>query len=145
LNNRPLIVCLIPRYIVTETRGVGTGEGPGAARPPQVLPSALFPGAKRPFLAYFSRLKDSLFCPKGTFENLNLCYFAENYFHFRKKYGISGNFFSYLGKNAKCREKFFRFEPPPNFYRKKFLDALFYSDSAPQSLAPPTFRSFLRP
>jgi hypothetical protein len=51
--------------------------------------------------------KDSLFCPKGTFENLNLCYFPEDFFDFREKYGISGKFFgifgkivSYLGKNA---------------------------------------------
>jgi hypothetical protein len=37
---------------------------------------------------------------------------------------------------------------PENFFGmsgKKILDALFYSESAPQNLAPPTFRSFLRP
>jgi hypothetical protein len=80
-------------------------------------------------------LKESLFCPKGTFENFNLCYLAENFFHFREKYGISVKFFgifgktvSYLGKNAICPEKLFWYvlkkifemspPPPPDMSRK---------------------------
>jgi hypothetical protein len=37
--------------------------------------------------------------------------------------------------------------PPPgaNISGKKFLGALFFSKSAPQTLPPPTFWSFLRP
>jgi hypothetical protein len=51
------------------------------------------------------------------------------------------NFFGMFGK------KFWDLHPTPvaNFSRKKFLDALFYSESAPQSLPPPTFWGFLRP
>ena len=78
--------------------------------------------------------------------------FSGKFFPFREKYGISGKFFgvfgkkfSYLGKNA-MSEKFFRYvrkfsfetsPPVANFSRKKNLDALFYSESAPQSLPPP--------
>jgi hypothetical protein len=77
-------------------------------------------------------LKESLFCPKGTFENFNLCYLAENFFNFREKYGISVKFFgifgkivSYLGKNAICPENFFWYvrknffeTSPPDMSRK---------------------------
>jgi hypothetical protein len=81
----------------------------------------------------------------------------------RKFLGISGKFFEYLEKNMIFLENFFWYvgkkflrpenmmfpekffcyvrkkRPPPaaNFSVKKFLDALFYSESAPQSLAPP--------
>jgi hypothetical protein len=54
----------------------------------------------------------------------------------------------YIRKNfLVCPEKHFETSPPlvANISGKKILDALFYSKSAPQSLAPPTFRSFLRP
>jgi hypothetical protein len=90
--------------------------------------------------------------------------FAENGFHSGEKYDISGNFFvisaknvSYLGKNViyaenflVCPENFFEMNSPPspsvaNISGQKILDALFYWKSAPQSLPPPTFRSFLRP
>ena len=37
-------------FKTASAKGVGTGGGRGA-RPPQVLPSALFPAAKCPFLA----------------------------------------------------------------------------------------------
>jgi hypothetical protein len=66
---------------------------------------------------------------------LNLCYFGKFFFHFREKYhisrnffGISGKSFSYLGKNVIY---------PVNVSGKKFLDALFFPKSAPQSLPPP--------
>jgi hypothetical protein len=81
--------------------------------------------------------------------------FPEKFFHFREKYDISGKFlgingkmFSYLRKNVVYPEnfsgmsgKFFGDDFPPvaNISGKKFLDALFYSKSAPQSLAPPNF------
>ena len=65
-----------------------------------------FSGSKVPFSCVKNVLRIAFFCPKGTFENLNLCYFPENFIHFREKYdisrkflGISGKFFSYLGKN----------------------------------------------
>ena len=60
-------------------------------------------------------------------------YIRKMFFIFRKKCDISGNFFWYV------RKFFLRGAPPPPD------DALFFSKSAPQSLAPPTFRSFLRP
>ena len=79
--------------------------------------------------------------------------FPENFFHFWEKYhifgkffGIPGKFFSYLGKNVvypgKCFwyvRKIFEMTclPVANISGKKFLDALFYSKSAPQSLPPP--------
>jgi hypothetical protein len=102
-------------------------------------------------------LRIAFFCPKGTFENLNLCYFPENCFHFWKLYMIYAenflvypeNLFSYLGKNMIFAENFFwhvrkiflSSPPPPlpppvaNFSGENILDALLYSDSAPQSLA----------
>jgi hypothetical protein len=48
---------------------------------------------------------------------------------------MSGKFF------LVCLEKnIFETSPPvANFSGKKILDALFYSESAPQSLAPPNF------
>ena len=84
--------------------------------------------------------------------------FSDNFFNFREKYiisgkflGISGKFFSYLGKNVIYPENFFEMTSlhrptVANISGKKILDVLYFSKSAPQSLAlPPTFRSFLRP
>ena len=84
--------------------------------------------------------------------------FGENYVICGKLLGISGKFFSYLGKTVVCTEKFF--DPPKwytdrNFFgdgggggvspKKTIFKCPFFWKSAPQSLAPPTFRSFLRP
>ena len=78
---------MINNLFIYLTRGVGTGAQGGQA--PQVLPSALFPGESALFLRE-KCLKDCVFLPKGTFENLNLCYFPENFFHFRKNMIYSG-------------------------------------------------------
>ena len=74
--------------------------------------------------------KDSPFCPKGTFENL-ICYFPENFFHFREKNGILGKLFSYLGKNAICPENFFR------YVRKKIFEMPFFILKVPLKAWPP--------
>jgi hypothetical protein len=82
------------------------------------------------------------FLSKGHFWKLDFMLFPENLFHFREKYHKSWKFFGYF------RKIFLRWPPPPpvaNMSGKKILDALFYSKSALQSLAPPTFTSFLRP
>ena len=88
--------------------------------------------------------------------------FPENFFHFREKYhisekffGISGNIFSYLGKNVIYSENYFGmsgkfFEmtsspPVANISWKKFLDALFFRKVPLKAWPSPTFRSFLRP
>ena len=81
----------------------------------------------------------------------------ENFIHFREKYHISENFFWYIRKIffifrkktcyilkifLVCPKKNFEIKspslPPPvaNISGKKFLDVLFYSKSAPQSLPP---------
>jgi hypothetical protein len=71
------------------------------------------------------------------------CYIRKNFFIFRKKCDICGKVF------LVCPENFFEMNSPPppwpTFPGKKILDALFYWKNAPQSLPPPTFRSFLRP
>jgi hypothetical protein len=104
-----------------------------------------FSGSKVPF----SCVKMSLrlhFLPNGHFWKLESMLFPENVFHFREKYHISWKFFVisgkcflYLGKNVIYPENYFGIsrkifwvDPPP----PKFLDALFLSKSAPQSLAP---------
>jgi hypothetical protein len=74
---------------------------------------------------------NSPFCPKGTFENLILCYFPENFFHFREKNGILGKLFSYLGKNAICPENFFR------YVRKKIFEMPFFILKVPLKACPP--------
>jgi hypothetical protein len=43
--------------------------------------------------------KDSPFSPKGTFENLNLCYFPENFFPSGKNMVYPENFSVYSEKN----------------------------------------------
>ena len=45
---------------------------------------------------------DCIFCAKGTFENLNLCYFREIFF-------ISGKNIKYSEKILLCPENFFHF------------------------------------
>ena len=81
----------------------------------------------------------------------------ENFIHFREKYHISEKFFWYIRKIffifrkktcyilkifLVCRKKIFEIKSPPlpppvaNISGKKFLDVLFYSKSAPQSLPP---------
>jgi hypothetical protein len=127
-------------------------ETPRGGLAPQVLPSALFPGAKCPFLAWKMSLRLH-FLPKGHFWKLESMLFRENFFHFREKYDISGKFFvisgkifEYLGKNVVYPEnffgmsgKFFWDELPPRrqHFREKIFRCLFYSKSAHQSLAPP--------
>jgi hypothetical protein len=84
------------------------------------------------------------------------CFSFPGKYHISGKFFcISGNFFLYVRKNVVYPENVLGMSgkflwdnllpPVANFSGKKFLDALFYSKSAPQSLAPPTFRSFLRP
>jgi hypothetical protein len=89
---------------------------------------------------------------------MNLCYYrnilfisGKNIIYPKIFFGISGKFFSYLGKKRAISWKFFwyvrkqflKLSPPPplpppvaNISGKKFLDVLFYSKSAPQSLPP---------
>jgi hypothetical protein len=110
---------------------------------PQVLPSALFPGAKCPFLAWKMSLRLH-FLPKGHLWKLEFMLFPENFFNLRGKYHTSGRFFcisgkcfSYLGKNVIYPEIFF------GMFEKIFWEELpprwcpFFSKSAPQSLPPP--------
>jgi hypothetical protein len=101
---------------------------------PQVLTSTLFPGAKCPFLAWKMSLRLH-FLPKGHFWKLESMLFPENFFHFREKYHISGNFFgisvkffSYLRKNVVYPENVFCI----------FLDALFIR-KVPLKAWPPNF------
>ena len=71
-----------------------------------------FFGSKVPFSCvknvFFLREKRlAFFCPKGTFENLNLCYFPEKYDISGKFFGISRKFFFIFRKKCDISEKNF--------------------------------------
>ena len=140
--------------------GVGTG-GPGGPGP-QVLPSALFSGAKCPFLAWKMSLRLH-FLPKGHFWKLESMLFPKKNVLFLEKYniswkffGISGKFFSYLAKNVIYPENFFGMSgkffwdylpPPPRrqHFRENIFRCPFFRKVPFKTCPPPTFRSFLRP
>jgi hypothetical protein len=67
--------------------GAGQGRRNRGAWRAQVLPSALFPGAKCPFLAWKVSLR------LHYFWKLESMLFPENFFHFREKYHVSGKLF----------------------------------------------------
>jgi hypothetical protein len=78
-----VLVFVMPNGTIRiKTRGVGTG-GPGGGRPPSFA-KCPFSGSKVPFSCVKYVLRIDFFCAKGTFENLNLCYFPENLFNFRE-------------------------------------------------------------
>jgi hypothetical protein len=79
--------------IFRRTSGVGTGE-PEGARPPQVLPSALFPGAKCLFLREKGHYTIAFFYQSALLK-LECMLFPEIFFNFLDKYHISGNFLVY--------------------------------------------------
>jgi hypothetical protein len=58
------ISVLIGAILFLARRGVGTGGGRGA-RPPQVLSSALFPGAKCPFSCVKNVMKIAFFAQRA--------------------------------------------------------------------------------
>ena len=103
--------------------------------------------AKCPFLAWKMSLRLHFF-PKGHFWNLESMLFPENFFHFREKYHISGYMWYIRKIILVCPKKIFETTPSPpvaNISGENNFRCPFYSKSAPQSLAPQTFTSFLRP
>jgi hypothetical protein len=128
------------RHFATESkqisifRGVGTGGGHGGSGPPnQVLPSALFPGAKCPFLAWKMSLR--LHClAKEHFWKLEFMLFPEIFFHFPEKYHISRKFFGISGI-------LFWDDPPPRrqHFRGKFFRCPFLFEKCPSKPGPPNF------
>ena len=133
-------------------RNRGCQGGPG----PQVLPSALFPGAKCPFLAWKMSLRLH-FLPKGHFWKLESMLFAENFcsflgkisyilkiflyirkkfFIFTKKCGTSGKYFLYV------RKIFWNDLPPPprrQHFLEKIFRRLFLFEKCPSKPGPPNF------
>jgi hypothetical protein len=146
-----------PAFTVKQGR---RNRGGGGQAPPSFA-KCPFSGSKVPFSCVKNVLRIAFFCPKGTFENLNLCYFLGKFYSFvgkiwyiREILGCIRKIFVIFRKKCDISakkilvypENFFETPTPvANFSGKKILDALLYSESAPQSLPPPTFRSFLCP
>jgi hypothetical protein len=85
-----------------------------------------------PFSCVKNVLRIAFFCPKALLKTWIYVIVLKIFF-------ISGKIWYISGK--------YDMSPPPRrqLFREKIIGELFYSESAPQSLPPPTFRSFLRP
>ena len=137
------------------SRGVGTGGSRGARLPPSFA-KCPFSGSKVPFscvknvikIAFFDQsvllktwiyvISGKMFSFPGKISYIRkfFWYIRKVFFVFKKKCGIYGKFF------WDDRKIFLRWPPTPpppvaNISGGKFLGALFYSKSAPQSLPPP--------
>ena len=113
---------------IVAIRGVGTGgkQGGQGGRPPKFFKVPFFRQQSALFLREKCR-SDCIFCPKGTFENLNLCYLRKIVVIFRlkcdisgKNFGMSGKFFSFLGKNVISPENFLEMTSPTTLTGKIF-------------------------
>jgi hypothetical protein len=123
--------------------------GMGGQPPPQVLPSALFPEAKCPFLAWKMSFKIAFFAQRTLLKTWiyvicgKLFSFSGKISYIRQIFGYIWKNFSYLGKMWYTRKifvgmsgKFFWDDLPPPPPLRRLLDAFFYWKSAPQSLPP---------
>jgi hypothetical protein len=149
---QPLLILLeqLVASLLPSSRGVG---------PPQVLWSALFWLQSALFLLE-KILKNCLFQATCPVENFNICYLRKNVNIFGKNVINAENFlvrsenFWVFWKNGLSGKNFWplKWYTVRKFFgdggggrQKKINRCPFFLKSALQSLAPPTFRSFLRP